>query len=153
MASDEIREEIRQDLKPNLKKVLKANPAYKLARYVDAQPLDRMVISSYSDYEDAMRPFAGTDTEVEKNRARYGSGYHPAEVPLDTPFAKIYLDLIGKGINGTNAPSTVDEKYTCPGCGVQFAMSMKLAPLECPRCGRLTPRGILERDAPGWYKR
>lgn len=151
---DDVKEEIRQDIKPQLRRTIKASgDIAKLARHVDEQPLDKMVISSYSEYESNIKRTVGDDPAVEKNRARYGVGYHPAEVPLSSPFQKIYFDLMGQGINGTASPSTLKEEYVCPGCGLRFAQSMKLMALTCPVCGRLTPRGRLTKEIPDWYKR
>ena len=147
----DLSEGIRKEVTKNFNTFAKSNSAYKLARHVDGQVLDKCMVSIYGQYENNLNRQIGEDPQVEKNRGRYGSGYHPAEVNLTTPFEKIFFDNMGRGYN-SSAPSRIGEEYVCP-CGLKFGMSQKLAPLECPICHRLTPRGMLTKDNPSWYKR
>lgn len=149
----EVKEQIRKNLKVDLKAVSKANDTYRLARTVDEKALTNCVLSQYGKYRSNLARTVDVDADsVEKNRGRYGSGYHPAEIPVNIPFEQIYFDKMGKGIYGTESPDRLGTMYRCTGCGLQFNTSMKLAPLECPICHTLTPRGILNKESPSWYK-
>ena len=126
---DYVKEEIRKQLTSDINK---------LSRSVDSTSLARQART------------VTQDDEMEKARRKYGNGYRPAEMPLNMPFEAEYFDKYGRGYNGS-APTRIGENYRCPGCGLQFATSMKLAPKECPICHRITPIGQYVQD--GYYKR
>ena len=147
----ELSEGVRQDVTKNLRRFARVNNSKLVARHVDQQAFDKCMISMYGEYENNIGK-NNVDDGIEKNRGRYGSGYHPAEVNLATPFEKIFFENMGRGYD-SDAPSRIGQEWQCPGCGLKIAMSMKLAPLECPICHRPTPRGILTKDNPSWYKR
>ena len=150
----EFSEDVRKDSQKNLRRYSKAVDARKLARTVDQQALEKCMVHKYAQYRNNLARTIGEEMDdIEKARGRYGGGFHRAEIPLNISFEQIYYDNIGKGINGTEAPSRIGEEYICPGCGLRFQTSMKLAPLECPICKRLTPLGQLMKANPSWYKR
>ena len=148
---DEVSEEVRTEVKKDLRRFARVNNAQLVARHVDQQAFDKCMISMYGQYENNIGKNKVYD-DIEKNRGRYGSGYHPAEINLATPFEKIFFENMGRGYQGS-APDKIGAEWVCPGCGLKFAMSQKLAPETCPRCGRLTARGILNKDNPSWWKR
>lgn len=149
--SEEVREEIRAEVGKELSKHTRISPAHKLARHVDEGILTKAIENQYRGYtNNILRTVTTDDEQVEKNRGRYGSGFHRAEIPLEIPLAKIYFDAYGEGFDGADTPNGVNEKYKCPFCGTKFEMSPKNMPEFCP-CGHITPLGRLIKD--GFYKR
>jgi len=149
--SEATKEEIRKEVAHDVANQVRINRAYKIARHVDEGLLTRAVLNQYKQYESNIKRTVTTDDDaVEKNRGTYGSGFHQAEIPLEKPLAQIYYDAYGKGLDGSDCPSGVNEQYRCPFCGTQFQMSPKFLPDYCP-CGHITPMGELKRD--GFWKR
>ena len=149
--SEEVREEIRAEVRKDLNKHARISDSYKLARHVDDGLLTKTIENQYRSYTNNILRTVTTDDEaVEKNRNTYGSGFHRAEIPLEIPLAKIYFDAYGQGLDGSDCPSGVNEKYRCPFCGTRFEMTPKNMPEFCP-CGHITPLGRLIQD--GFYKR
>ena len=150
----EFSEDVRKDSKSNLRRYARSVDTFKLARTVDEQALEKCMVTQYGEYRKNLARTIGENMDdMEKARNRYGSGFRLAEIPLNMSFEEIYFNNMGKGINGSDMPSRIGEEYVCPGCGLRFQTSMKLAPQECPICKRPTPLGQLMKDNPSWYKR
>lgn len=147
---DYVKEEIRKKLTSDISNLSRSVDSTSLARQVDSSPLEKCMLHRYGQYKQGLARTVANDDEMEKARRKYGNGYRPAEMPLNMPFEAEYFDKYGRGYNGT-APTRIGEYYRCPGCGLQFATSMKLAPKECPVCHRITPIGQYVQD--GYYKR
>ena len=65
-------EEMRKDVTRNIKRNLKANPAYRIARFVDQPVLEKTVLSQYGTFRKNMSR-VGTVDGIEKARATYGN--------------------------------------------------------------------------------
>jgi hypothetical protein len=148
----EVKEEIRKEVRFKLDDHIRTSPTSKIGRFVDGQELEKCVVSQYAQYNNNLRKVANEQDDIEKNRGRYGSGYHPAEIELNRPFEQIYFELMGHGYNGSPFPNRIGELYVCR-CGLKYETSHKLAPERCPICGTLTPRGELNQYFPNWYKK
>ena len=150
-----VEETFRDNYRKNpdlLKKSLKANGAYRLARFVDEKPLVNAQLKMYNDYtRNLTRTVGYNDEQVEKARAKYGNGYGIGEFSLTEPLESIYFKAYGCGFDGSPFPTKIGQGYVCPGCGLKMLSSPKMWPENCPICGRITPLGMVVRD--GIYKR
>lgn len=147
---EEVKEEIRHEIKIDLKNYSRVNDPRKVARFIDQQPLEKCVVSQYAQYRNNLKRTLEDDPQIEKVRDKHTTGYHPSDVPLEESFAEIYFNLMGHGVDGSDTPTGINEKYKCPFCGLRYEMSMKLMPEFC-RCGHITPLGELIKI--GFYKR
>lgn len=147
-----VREELRKAYRKDLWRNVKVHGASGLARHVDEQPLERCQVSMYAQYHDNIARTVGESSDdVEKARAKYGSGYQVGELSLADPFEKLYYDRYGRGLDGSPMPSKLGGMIPCRRCGLMMGMSAKMMPPNCPRCGFITPLGEFIRD--GYYKK
>lgn len=145
--SESNEEEMRKDVTRNIKKNLKANPSYKIARFVDQPVLEKTVLSQYGTFRRNMSR-VGTVDGIEKARSTYGNSVYQnklrvSEIPQEMSVEEAYYNIMGKGIDGREVPTAMHQSYVCPKCGLKQVMDLGVMDLDCPRCKHRTPIGEL----------
>lgn len=122
-----------------------------LARMVDNDAICKCRLSRYGQQSKAIRKMTQrTEDYNDMQKAKdswkaAGSGYDARDFDLEQNIAVIYYEAFGQGFSGEPFPSK-DDHYTCRGCGLKMAMSLKTLPERCPTCGRETPLGELYKE-------
>lgn len=121
-----------------------------LARIMDPEEVNRRRMDFHRQEARSIRRLVSKTEDgedMERYRATKGDYSMDArEFALDDNVAVIYFNYYGENFEGGEIMDNVNEGYTCPGCKLKFAMSLKTMPDRCPRCGWQTPLGRMKKD-------
>ena len=121
-----------------------------LARNADEDAVNKCRVSLYGQQSRGIRKvIERTDDyyDMEKARDTANAGTVDARtIGLDEDIALMYFHFYGHNFEGGPIVDNALDGWTCPYCHLKYKMDLKTLPLECKRCGALTPLGELKRD-------
>lgn len=146
-ASEEFREQLRKDISYDDMRILSTDS---LARMADPDTVNRFREDIYKQRRDQTARLTrktGDYDDMEKLRATKGDyKMDEREFALEDNVAWIYFNFYGENFEGGEIMDNPDDGWTCPGCKLKYAMSLKGLPDRCNRCGWLSPLGRLKKD-------
>ena len=145
--NEDIHERFRKSVDVNDWRIM--GPSF-LARNADEDAVNRMRLSLYGQQSRGIRKvIERTDDyyDMEKARDTANAGTVDARtIGLDEDIAVAYFNFYGHNFEGGPIVDNALDGWTCPYCHLNYKMDLKTLPLNCKRCGNLTPLGELKRD-------
>lgn len=146
-AAEEFREQLRKDVSDDDMRLLSTDS---LSRMADPDRVNRFRMEMYRRQSQQVARASrrsGDYDDMEKCRSTKGDYSMDArEFALEDNIAAIYFAFYGENFEGGEIMDRAEDGWTCPGCHLKYAMSLKTLPDRCMRCGWQSPLGRLKKD-------